>query len=291
MTFRTAALAAAICASLPVPAFAQDSQIDTAPADPYADTVFSGDYISVGIGAVLSPSYSGSNDYVVSPLPIVQASFGGIDLNPRPAGLAVDFVSDSGKGPGFDLGIAGRLRADRAQQISDSVVKSLGELDRAVELGPTAGISFPAVFNPYDSVTISTDVMWDVAGAHDGMVIAPSLAYFTPLSEAVAASLTFSAQYADGDFHDYYYRVTPAQNLATGGVLPAFEPQGGGFTSAGVNLLLGFDLDGNLANGGLGLVAIVGYSRMLGDAKRTPFTSVRGSADQFLGGLGLGYTF
>ena len=79
--------------------------------------------------------------------------------------------------------------------------------------------------------------------------------------------------------------------MATGGVLPAFDPDGGGFTKAGATLLLAYDLDGDLTNKGFGIFGVLGYSRVLGDAKRSPFTSVRGSADQFLAGAGIGYTF
>lgn len=258
---------------------------------PIEPTVFDGDYLAVGIGAAISPSYLGSDDYVVSPLPIVQASFRGVEISPRGAGVAVDFVADPESGAGLDLGFVARLRSDRASQISDPVVKRLGKLDRAVEVGPTIGVSFARLLNPYDSLALSGDLAWDVAGAHGGMVVTPSATYFTPLSRAMAASLSLSAQYADAGFHDYYFRVTPAQSVATGGALPAFDPDGGGFTSAGATLLLAFDLNGNIADGGLGLVVIGGYSRVLGKAKDSPFTSIRGTADQFFGGLGVGYTF
>jgi len=269
-----------ICAS---PVAAQDAEDES--------TVFSGDYLSVGAGVVIGPSYLGSDDYVISPAPLVQGSLGGVDINARAAGLALDFVPDPDEGVGFDFGVAGRLRSDRATQIEDAVVASLGKLDRAIEIGPSAGVSFPKVLNPYDSLTFSTDVLWDVNGAHGGMVVNPSVAYFTPLSKGIAASIALSAEYADSDFQDYYFRVTPAQSLATGGALPTFEPDGGGFTSAGATLLLAYDFNGDITDGGLGLVVIGGYSRVLGDAADTPYTSVRGSKDQFFGGAGIGYTF
>lgn len=256
------------------------------------ESVFDGDYLTVGVGAAWSPSYLGSDDYAVSPLPIVQGSYRGIDLNPRGAGLAVDFLRDpEGGGVGLDLGVAARLRSDRAAQIEDRVVESLGKLDRAVEIGPTAGVSFARLFNPYDSLTLTGDVAWDIAGAHGGMVASPSVTYFTPLSRAMAASLSLGAEYGDGEFMDYYFRVTPAQSAATGGALAEFEPDGGGFTSAGAALLLAFDLNGDITDGGWGLVALAGYSRVLGDARASPYTSARGSADQFFGALGVGYTF
>lgn len=277
-----------------VPAFAQDTPVLGEPGSEEAPetTVFDGDYLSIGVGGVLSPSYTGSDDYVLSPVPIVQGSYRGIDISPRGAGLAIDFIDDpAGGGTSFDLGVVGRLRSDRASNIEDEVVKGLGELDRAVEVGPTVGIGFERLLNPYDSLTISGDVAWDIADAHGGMVVTPSVSYFTPLSRAMAASLSLGAEYADAEFMDYYFRVTPVQSVATGGELPAFEPDGGGFTSARATLLLAFDLNGNLADGGWGLVTVGGYSRVLGDAKDSPYTSVRGSADQFFGALGIGYTF
>lgn len=270
------------------PAIAQDETNGPPPPPERPETVFDGDFLSIGVGAGYGPSYSGSDDYVVFPLPIVQASVAGIDINPRPAGLAVDFVPDADEGPSFDAGIAMRLRSDRVDQIKDPVVKSLGKLDRAFEVGPTAGVSFPQVLNPYDSVTVSVDALWDIAGAHDGMTVSPSIAYFTPLSRGIAGSLSFSATFVDDDFADYYYTVSPAQSVASG--LPAYQADGG-LNSVGANLLLAFDLNGDVTDGGFSIVTIGGYSRLMGDAKRTPFTSIRGSADQWLIGAGVGYTF
>ncbi|ABC64067.1 MipA/OmpV family protein [Erythrobacter litoralis] len=266
----------------------QDGIVADGPPPGIGETVFDGDYLSIGIGAGYGPSYSGSDDYVFFPLPIVQASYGGIDINPRPAGLAIDFIPDADEGPSFDLGIAGRLRSDRADQIEDPVVESLGELDRAVEVGPTAGVSFPGVLNRFDSLSFNVDALWDIAGAHSGMTVAPSVTYFTPLSRGIAGSLSFSATFVDDDFADYYYSVSPAQSVASG--LPAFQADGG-LNSLGANLLLAFDLNGDVTDGGFSIVTIAGYSRLVGDAKDTPFTSIRGDADQFLVGAGIGYTF
>lgn len=284
MALKTRLFAAAALACVAVSAKAQEA--DTPPPRP--ETVFDGDFLSIGIGAGYGPSYSGSDDYVFFPLPIVQASVGGIDIDPRPAGLAVDFIPDADEGVSFTGGIAARMRSDRASRIKDPVVESLGELDRAIEVGPTVGVSFPAVLNPYDSLSFDTDIGWDIAGAHDGMAISPSVTYFTPLSRAMAASLSLGASFVDDDFASYYYTVTPAQSIASG--LPTFQAEGG-LESLGANLFLAYDLDGDVTNGGLSLVAIGGYSRLMGDAKRTPLTSIRGSADQFLVGMGVGYTF
>ena len=287
-------LGAILAAMSAQPAFAQDiDDVEVAPpVVDVDDTVFSGDYLSIGAGVAISPSYTGSDDYVFNVLPIVQGSLGGVDISPRAGGVKLDFVQDPVDGVGFDLGVAGRLRADRAQQIEDEVVLDYIELDRAIEVGPSVGVNFPQVLNPYDSLSIGTDVMWDVNGAHEGMVVSPSISYFTPLSRSIVASVSVSAEWADEDFQDYYFAVDDADYIGPGAApLAEFDPDGGGFTRAGVNLLLGIDLDGDVTNGGLGLVLIGGYSRVLGDAADTPFTTVRGSKDQFLGAVGIGYTF
>lgn len=253
------------------------------------DNVYDDTWISIGVGAGLGASYSGSDDYVVFPAPLIQGKIGGVRISPRPAGLALDLIDSSDSdGPNFDLGPSFRLRSDRADQIADEVVELAGELDRAFEVGVTAGVGLPKLLNPFDSLTLSVDTRWDVAGAHSGMVVEPSVTYFTPLSRGIAASLSVSAQYADDSFNDYYYTVDAVQSAATG--LAPYQADGG-FNSLGTNLLLAVDFDGNLQNGGFSAVVIGGYSRLIGDAKDTPYTSVRGSADQFLGALGIGYTF
>ena len=252
------------------------------------ETVFDGDWLSVGLGAGYGPSYSGSDDYVIFPLPVLQGSLGGIGIQPRPAGIALDFIPDADTGVTFGFGPTVRLRNDRADQIKDPVVELAGELDRAVEVGAAGAISLPGVLNPFDSLTFSSDIRWDVAGAHGGMTIEPGLTYFTPLNRGTIASLSVGASYASDDFSDYYFSVNPAQAAASG--LPQFAADGG-FTSFSANVLMGFDLSGDATDGGWGIVGLAGYSRMVGDAKNTPYTSIRGDADQWRIGMGLGYTF
>ena len=248
------------------------------------DTVFDDTWVSVGVGAIYSPSYDGSDDYVVSAIPIIQGKVGGVRISPRPGGAALDFVDDDSEGARISAGVAAKLNRNRASQVEDEVVLSYGELDTAFEVGPSIGISFPGVLNPYDSLSFNIDTLWDVAGAHDGMTVNPGVTYFTPVSRGAAISLSVSGTYVDDDYADYYYSV-PA-----GGALPAFQADGG-WDSVGANLLVGVDLDGNLANGGLSLIALGGYSRQLGDSKDTPFTAIRGDADQWMGAIGIGYTF
>ena len=128
---------------------------------------------------------------------------------------------------------------------------------------------------------------WDVAGAHSGRTISPAVSYFTPLSKAALVTLSASMKHVDDDFARYYYSVSPAQSTASG--LPRFDAKGG-WESWSLGLLGGYDLNGNALDGGFAVFALANYSRLMNDAKATPYTSLRGDSDQWTLGLGLGHT-
>ena len=280
---RTASLAtAALALAFPAAAYAQND-------GPQDEGVFAGDYLTLGAGGFYGPSYEGSDDHVMFPAPIVQGRLLGIAITPRAGGVALDFIPDGDDAKvGFSLGPVATLRRDRASRIKDDVVERLGKLDTAVEVGGNAGVTVYDLLTGYDSLTFSADARWDVAGAHKGMLWGPSVSYFTPVSKGAVVNLSVGAEHVDDDFADYYFTVTPAGSVASG--LSAFDADGG-WKSAGINLLTGVDFDGDLTNGGLAGFVTGGYTRLLGDAKRTPLTSIRGSRDQWLVGAGLAFTF
>jgi len=257
-------------------------------AGPPQDSVFDDNWLTIGVGAGLGTSYSGSNDYVLIPAPLLRGRLGPVRINPRPAGAAFDVLPKSRGGTNFELGPVVRFRNDRADQIEDPIVELAGELDSAFEIGVAGGVSLPGILNRFDSLSVSADMRWDVAGAHDGHVIQPGISYFSPLNRGTAISVGVSAEFVDDKFADYYYSVSPSQSAASG--LPQFTASGG-LDSVGANALLAVDLDGNAANGGLGVFAIGGYSRLIGDAADTPYTAQRGSANQAFGAVGIGFTF
>lgn len=262
------------------------------PENMFAQSVFDETWVSIGIGAGLSPSYTGSDDYRVFPLPLIVGRVAGVGITPNGPGLNFDVLSQPpSEGPpktSISFGPTFRIRGSRDGSIKDDVVALAGELDTALEIGVQGGVRVPGVLHRFDALTLGTAVRWDVLGAHEGMLIEPSVGYFTPLSRSAAVQLIGTVSFVDDDFADYYYDVTPAQSAASG--LPVFDADGG-LNSIGVTAISTFDLDGNVLNGGWNIFAVGGYSRLVGDAADTPYTSIRGSADQFIGGLGMGYTF
>ena len=275
--------AGALCAALlPTLAHAQND-------GPQTDTVFDGDYLTVGVGGFYGPSYEGSDDYILFPAPVIQGNLKGVAITPRTGGVALDFIPDAKDAKvGFSLGPVANIRRDRVTRIKDPVVRRLGKLDTAIEVGGNAGVTIYDLVTGYDSLTFSADARWDVAGAHKGMLWGPSVSYFTPVSKGAAINLAVSAEHIDDDYANYYFTVSPAGTVASG--LPTFQARSG-WKNVGINALVGVDFDGDLTNGGLAGFVTGGYTKLLNDAKRTPLTSIRGDSDQWLVGAGLAFTF
>lgn len=286
------ALAAALS---PLPAAAQETTASGVPlANATAeqaldDSAFDGDYLILGIGGVLMPSYEGSDDGKVMPAGGVMGRVGGIEFSPRAAGVAFDFVPNpQGARVAFAAGPVFRYRSNRTGDVRDPVVARLGKLDAVIEGGLAASVTFRKVLNEFDILSIGSDFRWDISGKGGGRVIAPGVSYFTPVSPGVVVGARAGAEFVDARYANYNYGVTPAGSAASG--LPVFTGKGG-FKEWNLGAFAAVDLSGNFLDGGLALGAGGMYSRLQGSAADTPLTSLRGKRGQWFLGAGLAYTF
>jgi outer membrane protein len=276
---------AAQAQSDPVPQASRAFRTDIAPQE----SGIAGNYVVIGGGVVYGPSYEGSNDYVFFPVPVVQGRLGGVTITPRAGGLALDFVPEAtGAKFGFSLGPVATYSANRDRHIVDPVVRAAGRLKADIAVGVSGGVTLYRVLDAYDSLSASVDVKWDVRGPQGGVQIAPSVSYVTPLSKAAIVTLAVSAKHVNEEYATYYYSVSPGQSAASG--LPLY-PAHGGWASVGTTLLLGYSLRGDLRKGGLSLFAVGNYSRLLNDARYNPYTAIRGSPNQWVGGGGVAFMF
>ena len=249
--------------------------------------------LTVGVGAAVIPSYEGSDDYRVIPVPQFRGKVSDFAFWTRGPSLYIDAIPNRGDGIDFQLGPVAGVRFDRTSRksIKDAAVRALGERDVAVELGGFVGIGKTGVLtSDYDNLSARVAITKDVAGAHDSYVITPAIEYFAPLSTRSFVGLGVSADYVGKKYGRYYYDVDAAGALASG--LPAYSKagEGSGFKKVGVNLTGGLSLSGDLRKG-WALFALGGYSRMLGDYADSPVVSIAGSKNQWIGAVGVGYTF
>lgn len=293
------AVVSAMAASA-VPAAAQEVP---SPADPaqaatpaqadavLASSVFDGDFLVVGVGAVSMPSYEGSNDRSATPIGGVFGSIGGVGVNPRAGGLALDFIpEEKGQRISFNLGPLARYRGNRSslKGIKDPVVRALGKRSAVVEGGVAAGVTLKGVLNAFDRVSLGADVRWDISGKGGGRVIAPGMTYFTPVSKGQVIGARVGAEFVDRKYAEYNYGVDAAGSFASG--LPQYRGRGG-FKEWNVGAFTAVDLSGNFLDGGFALGLGAQYSRLQGSAAETPLTVLRGKRGQFFVGGGVAYTF
>ncbi|MBV1690819.1 MipA/OmpV family protein [Novosphingobium sp. G106] len=256
-----------------------------------ASSVFDGDFLVVGVGAVSMPSYEGSDDRRITPAGGVYGRVAGINISPRAAGLALNFIPEQkGKRLTFNLGPVARYRSNRSSLngIKDPVVRRLGKLDAVIEGGATVGMTLKGVINAYDRISLGADFRWDVSGKGGGRVIAPGVTYFTPVSKGQVIGARVGAEFVDRKYAQYNYGIDAAGSAASG--LPQYVGRGG-FKEWNLGAFTAFDLDGNFLDGGFALGAGVQYSRLQGSAAETPITAIRGKRGQFFAGAGLAYTF
>jgi MipA family protein len=276
----------ALAASLASPAFAQSQP--TAGALPTPEEVASKDTVTVAAGAAIVPDYEGSDDYRIIPAGAIRGKVRGFSFTTRGSYFYLDVIPHSGK-VDFDIGPVVGVRLNNRHKVDDDIVKLLPKRKTAIEVGGFAGVSFHGLTNPYDTLALRVDVLHDIGKAHRSTVFSPNVEFSTPLSMRTYASLNVGAEFVSNKFADYYFSLTPADSVRTGAVLPPFNASGG-MKNWKAGLLLNQSLTGNLLHG-ISIFGLGQYSRLVGDFKRSPIVSQRGSANQWIGAVGLGYTW
>ena len=277
---------AALAACIASPLFAQAQP--TGGSMPSPEEVANKDIITVGVGGAIIPDYEGSNDYRIIPAGAIRGKISGISVMTRGTYLYVDVVPQSGK-VSLDAGPIAGLRFNSRRHIDDEIVKLLPHRKTAYEIGAFGGVSVRGLTNPYDTLSFRLDVLHDIGGAHKSTTFSPNVDFSTPLSTKTYASLSVGAEFVSNRFADYYYSITPADSLATNGVLQPFNASGG-MKNWKAALLINQSITGNLLHG-ISIFGLGQYSRLVGDFRRSPIVSQRGSPNQWTGALGLAYTW
>lgn len=283
---RFAFVAVAACC-LSAPAIAQDAP--SSPALPTPEDIGHRNSLTLGVGGAITPDYEGSNDYRVIPAAAIRGQYNGIAFSTRGTYLYVDLIPRGSGKLDIDAGPIAGVRLGTRRHIKDDIVELLPRRKRAIEVGGFAGVSFHGVTNPYDTLGFHVDVTHDIGDAHKSTIIAPNAEFSTPLSRTLYASANVGMEFVSNRFADYYFSISPSDSVATGGVLPVYNA-GGGLKNWKAGVLLNQSLSGDLLHG-FSLFGLGQYSRLVGDFKDSPIVRQRGSANQWLGAVGVAYSW
>lgn len=225
--------------------------------------------LQVGGAAVVTPKYEGSKEYEVTGFPIIAPAGGGEDGMVQFRGLddiRLRLLNHSG----FEAGALGGYRFGRDEDDADRL-NGLGDVDGGLVVGAYAAYD-AGIFKPFLSYH------HQVTG-ENGALLRMGAETRIPLGHLMLTAIA-GATYADSDYMDAYFTVTPAQSLASG--LGAFEAESG---FKDVYLSLGTDIPltdvWSLKLGGR-------YTHLIGDASDSPIVETE---SQFSGIAGLTYRF
>ncbi|CAN5424223.1 hypothetical protein BH10PSE12_BH10PSE12_29120 [soil metagenome] len=278
IVFRMPLILAAGIALGAMPAHAQDTENHSS--------------LTIGAGGAYIPSYDGSDDYRFTPVVQARGKVHDFAFWMRGTSLYVDAIPNrSDEGWDVEAGPVVNVRFDRTRKIKDPAVRALGKLDTAIEVGGFVGLGKTGLItSKYDNLSARVSWTKDVNSAHGSYVITPAIEYVTPLSPSTFVGFGASADYVGKGYGRYYFDVDAAGSAASG--LPIYTGAGddSGFKKISTHLTAGKSLSGDLRSG-WAVFAVGGYSKMLGDYKRSPVVAIAGDSDQWVAAVGIGYTF
>jgi outer membrane scaffolding protein for murein synthesis (MipA/OmpV family) len=290
VTNRLLLAAATLAAAAATPALAQDAAGATPPdAGGQFDT--SRDTITVAAAGVYLPDYEGSDHNHFTPAPGAIGSVKGFNFTLIGNRLSVDLIPNRpGQKIDVQFGPTAVLNFNRnsLSSIDNRQIRALGKIDKAVELGGYVGIGKTGIItSPYDRLSVSLSYRHDVSGVHDSAIVTPTVNYLTPLSRKSAVGIFASANHAGTGYARTYFSITNAQSLQSG--LPTYAAHSG-WKDYTLGALATTSLTGDLLHG-FKLIAGGTYTRLLNGFSYSPVTRVAGSPNQWLGAVGLAYTF
>ncbi|MES3153482.1 MipA/OmpV family protein [Sphingomonas faeni] len=281
--FTSAAIAVLAVAT---PALAQTDPNPSPPITNPADN----NRITVAVGVATLPDYQGADSNSFTPAGAIVGTVRGHDFFTRGTQLYVNLIPNTGEvGINYEVGVIAAIRTDRTGKVDNRQVRALGKIDTAYEIGGFVGVGKTGVItSDYDTLTARVAYVHDVSDTYDSYVITPQVNYTTPLSVRTLVAIGASADYAGKGFGRTYAAVTPIGTLASG--LRTYDINDSGFRQINASAFVVQSLSGDLRHG-LGVGAGVVYGRMLGKYKDSPIVADVGSADQWVGAVGLTYTF
>lgn len=279
MSKMTVAAALAAAFAIASPAAAQDSSLP----DPNDRS----DTFTLGLGGAIIPDYEGSDDYRIIPAAAIRGRVAGMSFSSRGTYLYLDVVPRGSGKLDFDLGPIAGVRLNRTGKIKDDVVDRLPERNKAIELGAFAGVTLHGLTNPYDALSFRVDYVKGFGNAHDSSIVTPTIDFGTPLSRTLYVGTSLSGDWVGGGYADYYYSIDLDDSIDSG--LPTYNAKGG-FKGWKASLLANQSLTGDLTHG-LSLFGTGAYGHLSNRVGDSPIVDDRGSRGQWMGALGLAYTW
>lgn len=224
--------------------------------------------LSIGGGAIYAPTYLGSDNYDVDPIPLFDLRYADRFFLSTRDGLGLNLAPS---GSNWRAGPVVKYRMGRDQD-DDAALRGMGDVDAAGEAGGYVHYDL----RPF---TMGAELRQGFGG-HDGVIGDLFANWSTKLSDSLMLTVGPKATMASRDFTETYFGVTPGQAARSG--YRAYSPDGP-YMSYGLSASLRYRVNDYLSLGGF-----AGIDRIVGDAADSPLVDQAGSPTQARLGLTLG---
>ncbi len=233
----------------------------------------------LGVAVGILPDYVGSNDYTYGVAPFARVTLGHTDryflLN------VTELYFNILDHPILRFGPVVNYRFGRDDDVADPVVKKMANIKGAFEAGAFMGFDWKFNHDPRQRLIGDAQFLCDVNGVYNGINGTVSARYWHPFGQMFDGVIGVGVQIVNDRYANKYFGVSNSDAMATG--LPPFTAKGG------VNnfrifpgVVMHLSRQWHLTTG-------VRYMRLTGDAENSPVVSMRGSAHQWVFGLGTAY--
>lgn len=239
--------------------------------------------LALGGGALLSPNYLGDDAYSLSVVPYIRVTKGDRFTASVQEGLKYVAVKRDNfrAGPRVSIefgrqedgGSTFRVAGNRTNDLL-----GLGDIDPSLSLGGFAELDI-------GKLTASANFEQAVTG-HKGLTGGIAVNYKDIIRRKgppIIYSLGPKLNFGDDKYQSAYFGINAPQSIASG--LTEFEASGG-IISYGASMTVIFPITDNVATTFIG-----SYTRLSGDAARSPLVKDRGSKNQGFVGLVTTYSF
>lgn len=235
----------------------------------------------VGIGVAALPDYVGSNDYTVGVAPFARIALPNSEryflLN------VTELYFNILDHPFLRFGPVLNYRFGRDDDVEDSRVKRMTEIDDTVEAGAFLGVNWKINGDRRHRIVADVEALFDVGDEYNGVIGTISARYWRPVGKMFDVVLGVGFQFADNDFTNTYFGVSATDSSLSG--LPIYEADGGTYNfRIFPGVVMHLSPKWHLAAG-------LRYQRLVGDSEDSPVVKDAGSADQFIAGLGVAYSW
>jgi outer membrane protein len=235
-------------------------------------------YVGVGVG--FTPDYLGANEFFYGGLPFARYQFEPSERYVSLLGTFADFNVINH--PIIRFGPTVQYRFGRSN-VKDNAVDELSSVDATIEAGLFGALDFVSSEDPRKRVRVGASAQRGVIGEHDGYLVNATVQGWHPLGRYLLGGIAVGGTYGSGQYMSTYFGIDGGNARRSG--LERYD------ANAGLR-------DGRVTLGLLMPVAehwFVGagfmYQRLLDDAADSPIVDDRGTANQFSGGVGVGYTW